>query len=69
MLAFNITMALSTSIMAFILGVLIGTSLGYLIWADRDETENGGQKGYDVFGFLRKNSPTKQQRRGDNEPK
>lgn len=28
---------LGSSVLAFILGVLIGISLGYLIWADKDE--------------------------------
>ncbi len=36
MLAIDINTALGSSIMAFILGVLIGISLGYIIWADRE---------------------------------
>lgn len=39
MLAIDITVALGTSILAFILGMLIGISLGYVLWA-----ENGRQK-------------------------
>lgn len=34
MLAIDITTALGSSIMAFILGVLIGIALGYIIWSD-----------------------------------
>lgn len=59
----NITMALGTSIMAFVLGVLIGTSLGYLIWADKNLSE------IPQSDVLKKDSPTKQKRRGKNEPK
>jgi hypothetical protein len=37
MLAINITTALGSSIMAFVLGMLIGIALGYIIWADRKD--------------------------------
>lgn len=33
--AVQITTALGSSIMAFILGMLIGIALGYIIWSDR----------------------------------
>lgn len=32
----DVTTALGTSILAFILGVLIGISLGYVLWAEKD---------------------------------
>lgn len=32
----DINTALGTSIMAFILGMLIGVSLGYVLWAEKD---------------------------------
>lgn len=38
MLAFNVTTALGTSIMAFVLGVLIGVSLGYILWERESPT-------------------------------
>ncbi len=36
MIAIDITTALGSSIMAFILGMFIGVALGYIIWADRE---------------------------------
>lgn len=70
MLAMDITLALGTSIMAFVLGVLIGTSLGYLIWAEKDAQNNITNKTTnDRLTALEKDSPTEQQRREDNEPK
>ena len=40
MLAIELTTALGSSIMAFILGMLIGIALGYIIFADkRDRKE------------------------------
>jgi hypothetical protein len=68
MLAMNITAALGTSIMAFVLGMLIGTSLGYVIWAEKEDP-NSTKRSYVRFGFFKKISPTKQQRRGDDELK
>ena len=44
MLAIDITTALGSSIMAFILGVLIGVALGYIIWADREESKSLREK-------------------------
>lgn len=39
MLALEITTALGTSILAFIMGLMIGIALGYILWTDgRDET-------------------------------
>jgi len=71
MLAMNITAALGTSLMAFVLGMLIGTSLGYLIWADKTTQQNdlNHQITNDRLDVLEKDSPAEQQRRGDNEPK
>lgn len=36
-IALEIMTILGSSLLAFILGVLLGVSLGYLIWAARDE--------------------------------
>lgn len=41
MLALEVTTALGSSIMAFILGVLIGVAMGYIIWADRESQKRG----------------------------
>lgn len=47
--------------MAFILGVLIGIALGYIIWADREERRNVAER----LDSLEK----KERGRGRNEPK
>lgn len=39
MLAIEITTALGTSIMAFVLGMMIGFALGYIIWSDKRDGE------------------------------
>jgi hypothetical protein len=36
-IALDAVSILGSSVLAFILGVLIGVSLGYLIWAAKDE--------------------------------
>lgn len=35
----NLSEALGSSILAFIMGVLIGIAVGYIIWADRVDDE------------------------------
>lgn len=35
--AMNVPIALGTSMLAFIVGVLLGISLGYIIWADSQD--------------------------------
>lgn len=85
MLAFNVTTALGSSIMGFVLGLLIGISLGYLIWAesDRKDTaekhkisdsrldslERTRKKSNQRLNILESDSFTEQQRRADDESK
>lgn len=71
MVAMNITAALGTSIMAFFLGVLIGFSLGYVRWAEKNlpKGERGRKRVDNPLILLKKKSLTEQQRRGDDESK
>jgi hypothetical protein len=71
MLAMNITAALGTSLMAFILGVLIGFSLGYVRWAEKNlpKGERGRKRVDNPLILLKKKPPAKQQKRGDDESK
>jgi hypothetical protein len=37
LIAFEVMTVLGSSILAFVLGVLIGVSLGYMVWAVKDD--------------------------------
>lgn len=70
-LAMDITTALGSSIMAFLLGMLIGFSLGYVRWAEKNlpKGERGRKRVDNPLILLKKKPPIKQQKRGDDESK
>lgn len=79
LLALNITAALGTSIMAFILGMFIGVSLGYVLWAEKgrqisiaDRVKNDArldtlEKNSDRLDALEKDSDSKKRKRGNDD--